>query len=564
VIVVDRTRILCWGVLKACLLVAGLVFTNHHVISRLLYFWEWQLFIPLAVFLAIWLFAVLAVIYLAFTPVIAARAVWTPVVAVSSFAGDVFFRITGDRLSLGNIEAMEVGYMSVDEIIGIASFYLHYGTVSLACTALLCVGILLPLPQIHWRLLASRWLVALPFIPYALLTALVVHIAGNRTAEDLGMPQQYYPVSVLTVWLLSRNADPSKADVDIPRSKKAASLHIVLVVDESVRGDFVDLSGVAGTTPFLASRADGIIDFGLSVSGNNCSNGSNAILRYGANPALIGNRNEKLLSHPSIWKYADAAGFDTTFMDGQGIAENSYGYMNAEELALIDTVISVPPEIDTQRSDFYLAEKLGTVLESNRPQFVLVNKRGVHFSYHSNYPEEAEVFKPSLKGARNADDRVSLLNSYRNAVKWNVDGFFEHLLTSKGLDNTVLIYTSDHGQNLMDDPTPVTHCRRLSPILEEALVPLLVITQIPALHDAFQEAAARNLNRTSGFQVFPTILELMGYNPQHIYSKYYQSLFVYQAAPLGFTSGPIAGPHAQKPNWNWQGDARLPRAGIGK
>ena len=48
----------------------------------------------------------------------------------------------------------------------------------------------------------------------------------------------------------------------------------------------------------------------------------------------------------------------------------------------------------------------------------------------------------------------------------------------------------------------------------------------------------------------------MGYSEPRIHAKYYQDLFVYQEVPLGFTSGPIAGPHVRAANWNHLGEER--------
>jgi glucan phosphoethanolaminetransferase (alkaline phosphatase superfamily) len=546
----ERSRVRGLIVIKAVLITAGLALTNHSVIERVLFFVRWKQFFPLGVFAGIWLSTLLALIYLAFAPPRITRSVWTAVVVLSSFGGDLFFRLTGDRLSLGAVEAMEFGFhFSVAELTRTALFYQRYVVSALFGSSLLYAGLRLSVPTA--KLAAARILLCLPLAPYGLLVGLVLFMAGNRTAEDVGMPQQFYPASVLTVFLLSNADDPIKAPIGIGRATDPKARHIVFIIDESVRGDYVDLDGRLGTTPYLRSRASEIVDFGLVVAGSNCSNGANAILRLGANPRRLDSKDPPVLTNPSIWKYATAAGFQTNFLDGQGIAEFGYNYLNREERSLIDNVVSVPDDdVDASDTDFFLADRVAELLTRARPQFVLVNKRGAHFPYAATYPERGSVFEPALRSTDSTGDVIRLRNSYKNAIRWNVDAFFQRLLASTRLDDAVVVYTSDHGQNLLDDGTPVTHCRRLTPLIQEAVVPLMVFTEIQSLRTAFQRSAVINQHRASGFQIFPTLLTLMGFAEGEVRDTYYDDLFVFQDTPLGFTSGPIAGVHRRPANWN--------------
>ena len=151
----ERTRLRGLIVIKVVLITAGLALTNHSVIERVLFFVRWKEFFSLGVFAGIWLSTLLALIYLAFTPPRITRSVWTAVVVLSSFGGDLFFRLTGDRLSLGAVEAMEIGlHFSVAELTRTALFYQRYIVSALFGSLLLYAGLRLSVPTA--KLAAAR------------------------------------------------------------------------------------------------------------------------------------------------------------------------------------------------------------------------------------------------------------------------------------------------------------------------------------------------------------------------------------------------------------------------
>lgn len=104
-------------------------------------------------------------------------------------------------------------------------------------------------------------------------------------------------------------------------------------------------------------------------------------------------------------------------------------------------------------------------------------------------------------------------NAYKNTLLWNVGEFFARVFAKADLSNATLIYTSEHGQALheRDNPGLNTHCGG-DPVEEEGLVPLVVI-QGSGLHTLdWQSALAGNKDRSSHYNIFPTLLQLMGYD----------------------------------------------------
>lgn len=540
----SKTRI----AIKLLLLTAGVVLTNHEFATRIAYFLEYELFFALAVFLGIWLLAIAALVYVAFTPRRIERYAWSALICLSTFVAEAHFLITGNRITIQALDGMwDPGLFGL-EMVG---FYGSYFLNALVDTLPLLLGLLIPSLTIGFL----RWKITMliPFAPCLLLAALVFYIGASAANETRGMPSQFLNQGLFMIFAASERPQLEKSEVEIEIREEPAVKNIVVIVDESVSGDFIDLNKQRSTTPYLASKAAIVANFGLAISATNCSYSSNPIIRLGADPRRIGDADHRILSHPSIWKYAQQAGFETTFIEAQSISERKQYLMNDVELALIDHVLTVSAKPKYER-DIVLANRLIEVLERPGPQFVFVNKYGAHFPYHVSYPPAEELFSPAMQRMESIADRERLVNSYKNAVRWAVDEFFSSLLPGVDLSGTVLIYTSDHGQNLLDDGKPVTHCRRNQVNQAEAVVPLLLLTRQVKLNQAFSDAARINHNLASHFEVFPTLLTLFGYDPVSVEKRYYRSLLEPIDEPLGFISGPVTGRFGMQPKWQSRGD----------
>ena len=116
------------------------------------------------------------------------------------------------------------------------------------------------------------------------------------------------------------------------------------------------------------------------------------------------------------------------------------------------------------------------------------------------------------------------------------------------MQDTVVIYTSDHGQNF--NPARLTHCTVEDPDPREGLVPLFVITGDDALRARLADAAAASRGRASHFSIMPTVLELLGYGHDDIAAIYGESLLQPNMRAPAFTTGDIFGLFAAKQRWH--------------
>jgi lipid A ethanolaminephosphotransferase len=325
---------------------------------------------------------------------------------------------------------------------------------------------------------------------------------------------------------------------------------IIVLVDESIRGDYIDWTPGNRYTPDLARLKDRIVDFGPTSSGSNCSDYSNAILRFAAAPNLLGS---KLLSIPTIWQYAKKADFRTVFIDAQAAFNKTPGklqnFMTREEILDIDRFYA----LDEHTPSYLLDDKLFEIItqeldaSSDHAVFIYANKNGAHFPYDGDYPKSERLFHPTMSGI-GIDNSVTRVNSYRNAIRWSVDRLFGRFFNATDLTNVVVIYTSDHGQAFNEGR--LSHCTIERPDPREGLVPLFVVAGSDFLRARFTAAAESSRGHVSHFSITPTVLELMGYASGDMSALYGPSLFEKNSDKPAFTTGDIFGLFSTKILWH--------------
>jgi hypothetical protein len=332
---------------------------------------------------------------------------------------------------------------------------------------------------------------------------LLLLLAPSLLAIPLGLSASAAERNVYSLGLELAEADPPppRAAVDLVPRTAGTPRHIVWLVDESVAyAEFERL-----IAPKLASYDP--IDFGMTASLANCSAPSNLALRSGVDVRHAGPRTD-LRRTPSIWGYARKAGYRTMMIDGQtnGAPQN---FLLPPERALIDEVRSAAGGIDT---DLRIADQLNRQLRSSARTFTYVVLRGVHFQYKDHFPA----------GMIPADSPEIL--QYRTALDYSKRRFFDRLLAGVDRSQVAVVYHSDHGQNLT--PGKLPHCSAEA-VPAEFHIPLLAFVP-DGLRARFAAAPATG---HSASQVFPTLLEWMGYDAAAVQQRYDNDL---AGAPLRY------------------------------
>lgn len=318
---------------------------------------------------------------------------------------------------------------------------------------------------------------------------------------------------------------------------------IVLIVDESVRADILGVNGYKkDTTPYLSSLETGIVNFGLAAASSNCSDYSNLILRTGLKQEEIPDFNQVSLKKPSIWQFTRKAGYYNVYLDAQSAEEwaNYQNFMNEHEASFVDELIRIRQKV-AYESDGVARKKLMDLLEQPGKTFIMLNKYGIHFPYFRSYPKEYNIFTPALDLGEPMDDREKALNSFMNGVRWSVDDWFKGLLSEREkFRNYLIIYTSDHGQNVVDDGTLATHCRPRANRFE-GMVPMMVFSNDAEILKRYKVVQEASYDKTSHFQIFPTLLGLAGYKDSWVRSHYGASLSEHPETLPEFFAGDLHG-----------------------
>ena len=530
--------------LRLFLVGAYVAATNLDVAQRIVLLADQQRWVTMAGFVAIWSICLVAIVIAAFQPNAWVRAAWAIVIAATT-AVAVGFRHASDA-EFGVFDAVSL-WNARHEASRAAEFYGD----SVRWTALVFLGgfcvLMWPSRDLGAKtrsfLRRASWAPALPVV---VICAIIWAKEGGGAHA---LPSQFAPLSVGVVSGASLAVSPRLERRPVawtPRARKIRN--IVLIVDESIRADYIDWRTGNPFTPELAGATGRIIDFGPAASGGNCSHYSNAILRFAGTRNTLG---AALMTNPTLWQFAKKAEYRTVFVDAQaGFVRNAgklQNFMTAEETRDIDRFHTFDETIPAYALDDTLLDSVIAELRSDAPVFIYANKNGAHFPYDRGYPASEAALRPTMTEA-SVDDENIRANSYRNVIKWSVDRFFKRLLESVDLSETVVIYTSDHGQAL--NPRRFTHCSVEEPDPREALVPLFAVTGQNELRERLLAGAALNRGRAGHFAIAPTLLNFMGYDERDIASLKGASLLERNDDAPVFTTGDIFGLFSRKIRWH--------------
>jgi glucan phosphoethanolaminetransferase (alkaline phosphatase superfamily) len=325
--------------------------------------------------------------------------------------------------------------------------------------------------------------------------------------------------------------------------------NIVVILDESIRSDFVSINDAAvGTTPFLTKYAaahDTFINYGTALAATTCSVSTGTMILTGTTVAPDVGRHA--FSHPTIFQHAKRHGYRTVLLDATGRYFPNI-VIRQNDLEYVDVLLEGENIPGSDRwADLRVASYLRDLLEHKRGYFVFVVKQGAHFHYENSYPSSDPAyvrFRPTLEATesyRGAKERM--INSYKNAVSFAVDTFFERLLPAT-LNNSTILWTSDHGQSLQEAGQTYTHCKSE---FEQAVVPLIMISENPwVLHNVYRPDNPRRIV-FSHHNIYPTIVSLVS-KQSAVSNDEYQSLLSKSVSqpPLRYVYGPLWS-EAQRP-----------------
>lgn len=355
------------------------------------------------------------------------------------------------------------------------------------------------------------WWLLLPIALILWGATLTLQSSGWLTNPGTSAFQFYQTVAK---WALSSTRSSERQTVEVFQ-QNSPSNNLVLIIDESIRGDHLQINGYErNTTPYLNTLSENgyVHNWGIAVAGGTCSQISNSLLITGVQVTDdISTIKREISEYPTLYHYAHAAGYRTYYLDAQ--TDYLWNGLTFNDLPYIDHWLNTLEFGTDVWADMRAADYIRHILDTSTGNFMILNKRGVHFLYEHSYPPEATVWEPIPTDYLAEPELVK--NPYDNGVRFNVDEFLKRLLPDpqRQLKQTVILYTSDHAQTLFENGATWLHCNFTR---TEASVPLLIFGELPTQPDTSYPASHSN--------ILPTLLDLMSIPPKQRQPNYSLSL----------------------------------------
>ena len=329
--------------------------------------------------------------------------------------------------------------------------------------------------------------------------------------------QIYYAATIPSKGNVPKN-EPYKYDLVSDGIEK-----IVLIVDESVRADYMQINlDIFDNTPYLEAIKNRYANFGISASFTNCSGKTRLALRTGLLNSEIPIKRKHMFTKSTFWQYAKNAGYENVFLDGWQPLRSNHSWFGKFEETFVDKRLSA--DINPFSTiDNRVAKLLRAELKTPGKQFIFVEKIGMHAPYDQNIPE-GDTYVPSETSVPNAQilpDQKQKVIDYARGMKNRVDDFFKILMEDASFENSLIIYTSDHGQSLYQAPYIATHCtKKKNTHWGEGSVPLMVFTDDVQMLQQYKSAAEKSWNLSHHETLFPTLLDAMGFDQTQVAENY--------------------------------------------
>lgn len=288
--------------------------------------------------------------------------------------------------------------------------------------------------------------------------------------------------------------------------QKDSSEIYVLVIGETSRAINWELFGYGRpTNPRLSKRAS-LITFPRAVSQSNTTHKCVPMMLTHTTPLSF----DSIMYRKSIIAAFNDVGYHTAVYSNQA-KNHSYTQYFSEEA----------DDVRYLEGDMHFDQNLVNLLRESLDKnpggkhFVILHTYGSHFNYKERYPDSLAYFKPDDASQANIRHRAHLLNAYDNAIRYT-DGVLDDIIsTLDGMDaKAVMIYTSDHGEDIFDDDRERFLHASPVPTYYQLHVPMIVWTS-PEYDNAYPDIR-RNLDANKDKYVAPsqnifhTLLQMSG------------------------------------------------------
>lgn len=276
-----------------------------------------------------------------------------------------------------------------------------------------------------------------------------------------------YAIAVDTRRIEEFLAQVDQIPINVQVAESAPTIeHVVLILGETLRRDYMSLYGFPlPTTPQLDSlyQSGQLLRFTDAVSPT--PNTAGSVPKY-----LTFDRNDKegnnpWYHYPSLSKTLEQAGYYTAWISNQ---ESQGAFINViNTIAHLCQYVKYVNQrgIDSELNNYtqYYDESVLPALlhtsskEVEKPKlFEVVHLMGSHARYYKRYPQAWAKFSASDVPRELKEDYKKEVAQYINSVYYN-DWVVSQIIQRYSDKNSLIIYVSDHGEVLYDDPRNPTY-----------------------------------------------------------------------------------------------------------
>jgi glucan phosphoethanolaminetransferase (alkaline phosphatase superfamily) len=393
---------------------------------------------------------------------------------------------------------------------------------TLAKILLPCIALAIAVPTFAARLAPMRkrshgWL-CLDLAIAAALTA--AFVSPDRGAEQ-GQPPDVMYVNAMgqlarahwdhneTVERVHPGRRTPEAVPALAAHPAAARKNVVMIITESVRAQSVCVahSPDCKYSPFSNALLPDRFPLTQMRSLDSTTAISLAVMWNGLPPTA---KREAIHTAPILWEYAHAAGYESAYYTSQHMLfGNSGTWLEGTpwQRHVSATMLEEDATYEIGADDGTLVDwTLGDLDALREPYFVVLHLSNTHFPYKV---DDADI--PFQTEAEKTKGEAEVVDRYQDAIYLQDRALARFIATFQKrpeADRSVLVYVSDHGEQLRERGT-VGHTGTLYD--EEIRVPFWIAAPKGTLSASEEESLrAYEETRVTQLDVFPTMLDLLG------------------------------------------------------
>lgn len=352
----------------------------------------------------------------------------------------------------------------------------------------------------------------------SIVIALISIICSYASGKPYNFARELFPINVISNFReATRRSAEAEHYYDLSRSydyhaqctaiDSVPEIYI-LIIGETSRADNWQLFGYKRhTNPQLSKRND-LITYNRTMSESNTTHKSVPML---LSPLSSTNFKDSIAKVKSIFAAFNQSGFTTFFISNQ---KRDKWYID-KFAAQAHQCIYTSENYNTY--DISMLPVLQNFLDTchSKRVFIVMHSHGSHYRYTDRYTPDFEKFKPCNFINISVQNKDKMINAYDNTICYT-DNLIDNIITmlEKRADRAAVIYTSDHGEDLLDDER--NRCMHASPTPTywQLHVPLLIwmSSGYKEAYPALYANALTNRDKyvSSTQSVFNTIIDMSG------------------------------------------------------